>query len=158
MTFTEEQITNHIDRSTSVKKSYYLAVRSKSQTGKIYEEEFSWLLDMVQITDLNYIDTILDQHKSVIKKYINYILDRGKNSDWRITKRFMCGLVLIAKFPAAFTVEKLVEKQWERDSSEIIVDAANKFKLCFDLTRSKKPYRNKRKKSGTMKPNKYTEQ
>ena len=89
-------------------------------------ESLSWFLDAAKLNELSEIDTLIKDNKEIITRYIAHIY-AGSSKPWRVTPGFLCKLVLIAKYPDAFSVEKLIEHGWDIDIAESILLSANKF-------------------------------
>lgn len=128
MTFTKDQIVEYVYNSKPAINFYHFAMGigfwPDFPDNQI--EDLAWFLNTAEVRDIKRIDQLLVQHEETLKKYIAHIYANRKNP-WRVTPGFLCALAIIIKFPKSFTVDKLVQNNWDEDLASIIIAAANKF-------------------------------
>lgn len=128
MAFTKDQIVEYVYDSKPVINFYRFAmgIGFWPDFPDYQIESLAWYLDAAEVRDIKKIDELLVEHEETLKKYIAHIYANRKNP-WRVTPGFLCALAIIIKFPKSFTVETLVQNDWDEDLASVIITAANKF-------------------------------
>lgn len=128
MKFTKDDVIKYIARSDKVKHIYQVSMSIGFLENFIDHNVESLInqLSIAKISSLKYIDELIDDNEENIIRFVKDVHDHRKN-DWRLTPSFICGLILILKFPLLFHKEYLLSNGWEDAIADIVLPIANKY-------------------------------